>query len=303
MRILYNRPNLIHNVIHTVHIIPFPIPKVTAAKKPNAFKHSHFAPAFYFLAPPRREALKLLYSVFRIIDDAVDLGANEAEAFLTAWRRVFEFGDSAGLAPFGQENLGKAFVKELAAFDLPREALLDFIDKGVSVDLKRNRFRTFSDTEDYCYGVAGTVGLACLPIFGVPWLEAREFAVRLGIAVQWINTIRDVGADAQLGRIYLPLDHLELFGYTERDLLLGRNTVDFQRLITYETDIARTHYQRAMDLLPPRWERELLPAKIMGRIYLNLLNKLERRQFPVISRQISLNLIEKGLATWQAVRE
>jgi phytoene synthase len=264
---------------------------------------SHFAPAFYFLTPTRRRALKLLYAVCRVLDDAVDKPTGGPVPFLNAWRRVFQTGNATLVREYGQEGLAQGFLEVVRRFDIPPFVLVDLIDKGVQTDLKTNRFETPLDLERYCYGVAGTVGIACLPIFGVPWQEAKEFAVRLGTAIQWINTIRDVGVDAKLGRIYIPLDHLEQFAYEELDLLAGRKTLAFQNLMKHEAQVARSHYRRAMDLLPPRWERELLPAKVMGRIYLSLLEKIERLEYPVFDRKITLNLWQKAWATWKAIRE
>ncbi|MCB4756599.1 MAG: phytoene/squalene synthase family protein [Elusimicrobia bacterium] len=269
----------------------------------NAHLSSHFAPAFFFLTPERRKALRSLYAVFRLLDDAVDReGGNPAPLF-EAWRDVFQRSDPARAAAIGQGPLAKEFLKVAERYDIPMLAMNDFLEKGVSMDLVRNRFQTPMDVEIYCYGVAGTVGLACLPIFGVPWMEAKDFAVRLGITVQWINIIRDVGVDARAGRVYLPLDHLEQFNYTMDDLFARRNDEAFQALVRHEAGIARSHYKRAMELLPPRWFRELLPARIMGHIYRGLLEKLERKGFPVLTREIRLNTWEKIKYTWKAVRE
>src|SRR5262249_23160967 len=144
-------------------------------------------------------------------------------AYLEAWKEVFESGTPEALASFDQIELARDFCSMSKEFDIPRFALLDFIDKGIKVDLAPHRFQTPLDLEGYCYGVAGSVGLACLPIFGVPWQEAKEYAVRLGIAVQWTNTLRDVGVDAALGRIYLPLDHLKQFDFPEEKIFSSSN--------------------------------------------------------------------------------
>jgi len=237
------------------------------------------------------------------LDDAVDKPVADPVSFLNAWRRVFQTGTPNPVMRYGQEGLAQNFLEMVRRFDIPSFALVDLIDKGVFVDINVNRFETPMDLERYCYGVAGTVGIACLPIFGVPWQEAKEFAVRLGTAIQWINTIRDVGVDAKMGRIYIPLDDMEKFGYKEAELWEGRNTPEFQNLMNHEAQVARSHYRRAMELLPPRWEKELLPAKIMGRIYLSLLEKIEGMRYPVINRKITLNLWQKGLATWKAFRD
>lgn len=259
----------------------------------NKHRQSHFAPAFLFLSAERRQALKTLYAVCRTLDDAVDVGIPDKEGFLAAWKQVFESQESNAVDPFGQRGLATDFLEAADKFGIPLSAMVELIDKGVAVDLKQNRFQTAMDTEAYCYGVAGTVGLACLPIFGVPAGEAKLFAIRLGIAVQWTNIIRDVGVDAAAGRIYLPLDHLELFGYTEQDLLSRKNSSTFQALMHHEYAVAQDHYLRALELMPRFWAKPLLPARIMGGIYARLLEKIKSRDFPVFESKVRLNFMEK----------
>jgi phytoene synthase len=94
---------------------------------------------------------------------------------------------------------------------------------------------------------------------------------------------------------------LEQFGYTETELLALKNTAEFQSLMRYEANVARSHYKRALELLPTKWHRELRPARIMGRIYLTLLNKIERRDFPVLFRKTTLNWFELAGATCAAL--
>lgn len=262
------------------------------------YQQSHFAPAFYFLAPGKRRALKLLYAVFRVLDDAVDKSPATAPPFLMAWKEAIQQRDPSPLSAFAQENLATDVLDVMKKFDIPPFLLIDFIEKGVALDLvPGRRFQTVSELEEYCYGVAGTVGLACLPIFGVPWQEARLYAIQLGIAVQWINTIRDVGADAGMDRIYLPLEHLKRFRCAEEDLLARTNGHPFLELIRFEASLARSHYEKAQELLPRVWRHQLVPAQIMGRIYVALLAKVEKMGFPVLEKRVSLNIWEKISAT------
>jgi 15-cis-phytoene synthase len=268
---------------------------------PQAFLGSHFAPAFFFLSRERRQALKILYAAFRLLDDTVDKPSGDPLPVLNAWRQFFETQDPRTLQEVGHESIGAALESVIKTYDIHKDSLLDFVTYGVESDLKTKRFETPMDTERYCYGVAGTVGVACLPIFGVPWQDAKEFAIRLGITIQWINVVRDVGVDADMGRIYLPQEHLEKYGVLEGDLLARRASTDFLKLMRYEGDVARGHYRRAMELMPKKWERELLPARIMGSIYMKLLAKIEKHNYPVLSKKVTLNIVEKGTATWNAV--
>jgi phytoene synthase len=267
----------------------------------HGFLKSHFAPAFFFLPADRRRALQTIYAFFRVLDDAVDVAGNDPVPFLDAWRTVLRDGRADAVHPWKQERLARELLETVKRYQVPEFALTDFINNGVAVDLSENRFETPMDTERYCYGVAGTVGIACLPIFGVPVEEGKDFAVRLGVAVQWVNTIRDVGIDARMNRIYLPLDHVRRFGCSEADIRAERVTREFGELIRYEAAVARAHFRRAQDLLPEKWRRELRPARIMGGIYMDLLAKIERQDFPVFTKRVSLNIVEKALSTWRAL--
>lgn len=268
-----------------------------------AFLKSHFAPAFCFLPAERRRALQTIYAFFRVIDDAVDASPTGAPELVADWLAAIrekrpDAVERWGHAPFAAQLLGA-----MDRFGVPAFALEDFLSRGVTLDHEVNRFETAMDLEGYCYGVAGTVGLACLPVFGAPVDEGKDFAVRLGIAVQWVNIIRDVGADSRLGRIYLPMDHLEKFGCDPADILARRETPAFRELIRFEASIARAHFRRAMELMPRKWARELRPARVMGRIYADLLDKVERRDFPVFTKRVSLNIVDKMRSTWRALRD
>ncbi|OVE76471.1 hypothetical protein BVX98_06040, partial [bacterium F11] len=114
---------------------------------------------------------------------------------------------------------------------------------------------------------------------------------------------RDVGVDAKLGRIYLPLDHLEQFGVSEMDLLGGKRTPSFLNLMQFEAKVARSHFKRAGELLPEKWKKALMPARIMGNIYMALLAKLEKNQFPVFEKKVTLGFFEKSWATFKEIKE
>lgn len=269
----------------------------------KSHKSSHFAPAFLFLSGERRRALEILYAICRLLDDAVDAKIDNPGQFLDAWKAVFIDKNAEAVKIYNLEPIAKEFLAIAEKFELPLFAMVDLIEKGVQIDLERNRFQTVMDLEGYCYGVAGTVGLSCLPIFGVSYQNARDFAVRLGIAIQWVNVIRDVGVDIEMNRIYLPLDHLEQFGYTEADLKAKKKTDSFFELMAYETSVARSYFKRAQELMPSQHKESLLPARIMGQIYTRLLDKIERNKFDVFDKKIRLNIFEKGFATLKSIKE
>ena len=179
---------------------------------------SNFYYAFLALPKVRRDALYAVYAFCRTVDDVADLagerGADAAEQRqeLARWRRdvalCFEH-EGVPMHP-----IARALRDAVRAFAIPRDALLAIID-GVEMDLDRVRYETAADLYPYCYRVASAVGLCCIEIFGYTDPRARDYAVKLGTALQITNIIRDVGADARAGRVYVPQDDMRRFGVTE----------------------------------------------------------------------------------------
>jgi phytoene synthase len=193
-----------------------------------------------------------------------------------------------------------ALADAVPRFGLAREHFDELI-RGVEMDLRCTRYRTFDDLYAYCYRVASTVGLLCIEIFGRKNPSATDYAVDLGIAFQLTNILRDIHEDAERGRIYLPLEDLERFGCPEEDLLEGRYSANVAALVAFECGRARAYYLRALGALAPEDRRALAPAEAMRFIYERLLGRIESRRFDVFGPRITLPRYEKiglALAAW-----
>jgi phytoene synthase len=265
---------------------------------------SNFYYAFLTLPRPQREALYAVYAFCRTVDDIADLGG-DAEAQrrdLALWRqevaRCYEPGGIPTLP------IARPLADAVRAYGLPRAAL-EAIIEGCEMDLRRATYETAEDLYPYCYRVASAVGLCCIEIFGYTDPRAREYAVHLGMALQLTNIIRDVGADARAGRVYLPQEDLRKFGVTVDDLVAGRQTDAVTRLMAHEADRARDFYARAREAFPTADARSLVPAQIMGRIYYALLREIEARGFRVFGERVRVPTARKvaiALRCWAGVR-
>jgi phytoene synthase len=246
---------------------------------------SNFFYAFLCLPRAQREAIFACYAFCRIVDDAVDLGADRAaqRAELGRWRdeiaRVYEGRP--------EHPAGQRLQVAVRRFPIPR-ATLEEIIAGVEMDMDHPTYDTFDALYPYCYRVASAVGLCCIEIFGYSDPRAREYAVNLGIALQLTNILRDVQADALAGRVYLPQADLRRFGVSAEDLARGRYTPEFVRLMTFEAGRAHDYYQRAWAALPAADAGRLFAAEIMGRTYFALLRAIEGRRFDVFGGRVSL---------------
>lgn len=264
---------------------------------------SNFFFAFLALPRRRRDALYAVYAFCRTVDDIADLGrdAGAQRAGLARWRadiaRCYEGGTP-------EHPIARQLAAAVRDFRLPRAAL-EAIVEGCEMDLTRATYETAEDLEPYCYRVASAVGLCCIEIFGYTDPRAREYAVSLGMALQLTNIIRDVGADAANGRVYVPQVDLRRFGVTSDDLRAGRYTDAFVALMAHQAARARRFYAAARAAFPAADARSLVPAEIMGRIYLALLDEIERRRFRVFEGRVTLPARRKAaiaLRCWAGAR-
>ena len=258
--------------------------------------------SFLSLPADKRDAIVAVWDFCRAVDDAVDEpGGLDPEHALTKWRyeiaRLY-----GGRAP--QTAQGQQLLPFLSRFKLPRSAFEDLID-GVEMDLGPRRYETFEALKQYCLRVASAVGLICVEIFGYTDLQTRDYAIDLGIALQLTNIIRDVRTDVERGRVYIPAEDLRTFQCDESDLRGGAlPTEQVRRLLAFQADRARYFYRKAQATLPKHDERRLVAARIMGAIYLDLLETIERSGYDVFRQKIRISRPRQALIaglTWAKV--
>ncbi len=247
---------------------------------------SNLAFALRVLPPEQRADAVVFYAFCRQVDDIADdpgIPLDQRCAGLDGW--------SHGLSD-GFDNPGEiqqATVDLRDRLGIPNELLLEIID-GCRADLQPQRFQTWPELQGYNRKVACAVGLVSIRIFGCTDPGAEDYAVALGHALQLTNIIRDVGEDlANGGRIYLPLEELARFGYTEQYLAKQIHDDRFLALMAFQADRATELFAEAGRLLPASDRRALRPAGIMHSIYSKLLGKMRADSFRVFDRRYQLS--------------
>jgi phytoene synthase len=254
----------------------------------------NFYHAFRVLPGAQRRAMCALYAFMRVTDDLSDGPGRTADkrTALTDWRRQLD----RALAGEPSHPLHAAFRHALQVYRIPRR-YLDEVVEGVEMDLDTARYATFADLYRYCYRVASAVGLACIHVWGFRDERAKAYAESAGIAFQLTNILRDLGEDTARGRVYLPREDLERFGYGEDELGRGERNDRFRALMRFQVERARRYYDTARPLaglLQPAGRAVLL---VMTRTYRGLLDAIERRDYDVFSSRVSLSAWRKiGLA-------
>ncbi|MDB5797606.1 MAG: phytoene synthase [Paucimonas sp.] len=262
-----------------------------AAKSGSSFYYS-----FLFLPTERRRAITALYAFCREVDDVVDetSDAGVAGAKLAWWRKEV----AAMLAGAPTHPVTLALQPYMATFGLEGQHLQAIID-GMEMDLSQTRYLDYAGLQKYCWHVAGVVGILSASIFGATNPDTLRYAEKLGLAFQLTNIIRDVGEDARKGRIYLPVNELQQFGVTAADLLNGRYSENFVKLMQFQAQRARTAYDEAFSLLPAEDRRQQRAGLIMAAIYRTLLDEIERDRFQVLHQRVSLTPIRKLWLAWK----
>ena len=253
--------------------------------------------SFRLLPPPRRRAMCALYAFMRHTDDLADEPGpvDGKRAALATWRLNLD----AALAgcPDAWPGL-PALADTVQTFMIPAKHLHDVID-GVEMDVEPAGFATFDDLYAYCYRVASAVGLCCIHIWGFTSEDGRaeKLAEACGIALQLTNILRDVREDAAHGRVYLPADDLARFGVATADLSADLPTPALRELLAFEGRRAAEYYEQAKPLvgLVAAPGRPVLRA-IVG-IYRALLDEIERRDYNVLSRRVTLPPWKKAAIT------
>ena len=257
-----------------------------AQRKLASATASNFYYSFLLLPRAERRAIKDVYTFCRLLDDVVDedpAGRNPY-AELESWRNEIEaIYQGAPSTEFGEQLL--VSVEE---FDLPKQSFLDLID-GMEMDLKWHSYQTFADLREYCYRAASAVGLICIEIFGYESARTREYAVNLGLALQLTNILRDLKEDAARGRIYIPIEDLDRFGYSERELRENLYNAPFIEMMKHEHSRARSYFAKAAGSLPEQDRASMFAAEIMSAIYRELLDQMPGVQFDVFHNRLTVS--------------
>ena len=257
---------------------------------------SSFYYSFLFLPQHQRRAITALYAFCREVDDVVDecQDLQVAATKLAWWRQELASLDNGQ----AQHPVTQALQSASTEFHLPEEQLQEIID-GMEMDLQQSRYLDFKALSLYCYRVAGVVGLLAAQIFGYQDRKTQKYAHDLGFAFQLTNIIRDVGEDARMGRIYLPIDELQRFGVPAADILNARHSDGFRRLMEFQIDRAESYYAQAIDQLPAIDRRAQRPGLVMAAIYRTLLDEITRDGCQVLTQRTSLTPIRKLWIAWR----
>ena len=227
----------------------------------------------------KRRASRALYAFCRTSDDIVDRMEGDQAAQLAEWRRR-----ATSEHPPTDDPVAVAWADARLRYDIPLRYAEQLIE-GVARDFGQTRYATFADLTEYCYGVASTVGLMSMHIIGFSGPEAIPSAIKLGVALQMTNILRDVGDDWRLGRVYLPQDELAAHGLSEDDLAAGVVTDRWRAFMRFQLDRNRRLYAEAMPGISMLNRDGRFAIAAAADLYRGILNAIEANDYDVFTRR------------------
>jgi phytoene synthase len=254
----------------------------------------NFYYAFITLPARKRLAMYAAYAFCRHCDDAVD----EKSSLDNKLRALSDLRQKLSKAYTSEptDSVFTALAHSARTYGIP-QGYFDEVINGVEMDLTKDRYRNFEELRLYCYRVASAVGLVCIYIFGFKDPKAKEYAIDLGLAMQLTNILRDVREDLKRGRIYIPQDEMDRFGYTEDDLRRSMISESQQRLMRFQAQRARKYFDSGMKLMPYLSLRSRACPAVLAQIYSRILDRIESKDYNVFDGKISLSGREKALVT------
>jgi phytoene synthase len=282
--------NLAHEALHRhedrpTHAPSFDSTVLTAAYATcdsiTAVNSRSFHLASSLLPDDQRAAVRALYAFCRVSDDIVDRAGDTSSRSLQLedWRRL-----ATSNHPPSDQQVAVAWAHARQQYQVPSRYAEQLID-GVARDLEQTRYQTFAELASYCYGVASTVGLMSMHIIGFAGNQAIPYAIKLGVALQMTNILRDVGEDWRAGRVYLPQDELAAYGLSEADLAEGIVTDRWRAFMQFQIDRTRQLYAESAPGIGLLHRDGRFAIAAAADLYRGILDAIERADYDVFSHR------------------
>jgi presqualene diphosphate synthase len=256
----------------------------------TAASGSSFYAAMRILPRAQRDAMFLIYSFCRQVDDIADSDGPRDERLkaLQQWRD-----DINALYEGHPPPRLRDYVATVKRFGLKREDFQAVID-GMEMDVPQNiRAPDLATLDLYCDRVASAVGRLSVRVFGMPEEDGILLAYHLGRALQLTNILRDVDEDAGLGRLYLPREALLLAGITGDDPVKVINDRGLPKVCAALATRAKAHFEKSDEIMKRNRRRAVRAPRIMSKYYRAVLELLLARGFAPPRDPVRVNKLTK----------
>ena len=251
--------------------------------------YENFTVGSWLLPKALRPSTYSVYAFCRHTDDLGDEAEGDRLALLDRWeeelRRCYDGTPEHPVMTALQQTIHK--------HQIPPEPFLELIEAN-RMDQREKRYPTYRDVLHYCEHSANPVGHMVLYVFGYSDPERQRLSDATCTALQLANFWQDVRRDYAMGRIYLPLEDMERFGYTEEELARGECNTPFRDLMAVEVDRARALFHEGVKLVDLVQGELRLDLKLFTMGGLAVLDAIQRQGYNVLSQRPVVSKSKKG---------
>jgi phytoene synthase len=248
----------------------------------------------------RRDGMCAVYAFMRHCDDLTDEPETDDKSLIqqsiALWRMDL---DNSLKGRMGDSPLWPAFCDTVQRYSIPHRFFHEMID-GIMSDIEPREIETWEELYRYCYQVASVVGMTIIHIFGFESVRALLLAEKCGVAFQMTNILRDIREDADMGRVYLPREDLRRFGVSAEQFRMGLENDRFRSLMKFEASRAWACYEESeplSGLIETKSRRSLWALR---EVYTRLLTRIEKSNYAVLNKRISLSSATKTMLMFRA---
>ncbi len=246
--------------------------------------YENFPVGSFLLPRHKRRHIYALYAFCRFVDFLGDQAKGNRLELLETWeedlRRCY------GGIP--NHPILLALQISIQTFDIPIEPFLKLI-KANRMDQDKVRYSTYHELAYYCEHSANPVGHLVLYIFGYNEAKLHSLSDYVCTALQLTNFWQDVVNDFNMGRIYIPLEDMAIFGYTEEDLGQKLNNNNLRELMAFEVARARNFYAKGTELVKYLDGAFKIEVAVFIKGGMKILDEIKRQRYDVISNRPSLS--------------
>jgi squalene synthase HpnC len=252
--------------------------------------YENFSVATWFLPQRLRQHFCNVYAYCRISDDLGDEVGDPSASLqlLDQWEAELD----ACYCGSPRHPVFVALAETVRKFDIPRQPFADLL-AAFRQDQTVTRYETFQDLLNYCRYSANPVGHLVLYLCGYHDSRRQTLSDFTCTALQLANFWQDVSRDYAKGRIYLPLEDLQQYGVSEKEISSVRNTPAFCEMMQFQVHRTRDWFRQGMPLVG-EVDRDLaIDIELFSRGGQEILNAIERQGYAVLGRRPAISRVRK----------
>lgn len=253
--------------------------------------YENFPIGSFFIPKEKRKYLYSIYAFARAADDFADeneLSAEKRLQQLAAWKRKLE----DCYRGHTENAVFIALAETIDKFSVPKDLLYNLLI-AFEMDVKKNRYHTWSEVLTYCSYSANPVGRLVLSLFEYKDEKLFQYSDSICTALQLTNFWQDIPIDLKKNRIYIPEEDFRKFSYSEKDLIQQRFNESFQQLLKCEVDRTKGWFEQGeklISLVGKDLQFELTLTLFGG---LRILEKIESLNYNVFRKRPTISLFNK----------